>query len=83
MREDNVRKRMCVCVWERERLGHFAVQQKLIECYKSSITEKIKILKEIKSKTFYSPPPKKTSQQTKVQDQMAPQVNSTKHLEKS
>ena len=29
MMEDNVRKIICVCVCERERLGHFAVQQKL------------------------------------------------------
>ena len=36
-----VREKECAYMW----LGHFAVQQKLIEHFKSTITEKIKILK--------------------------------------
>ena len=39
MMEDNVRKRVCM------RLGHFAVQKKLIEHCKPNIMEKIKIIK--------------------------------------
>jgi len=42
--EDNVRKRIYIYVW----LGHFAVQYKLIEHCKSTIMEKIKIIKKIK-----------------------------------
>ena len=38
--KDNMRKRMCVCERERERLGHFAVEQKLTEHRKSTIIEK-------------------------------------------
>ena len=42
--EGNVRKRMCVYI----ELCHFAVQQKLIEQCKSTIIEKMKILKKKK-----------------------------------
>ena len=41
---------MCVCVCER--LGHFAVQQKLTEYYKLTIIEKIKILQKIRNNTL-------------------------------
>ena len=43
MMEDNMRKRMYVCVW----LGHFAVQQKLVQHCKSTILQ----LKERKKET--------------------------------
>ena len=46
MMEDNVKKRMCVCVYVYTHiyvwLGHFAVQQKLTEQCKATIIEKIK-----------------------------------------
>ena len=48
MMEDNARKRMCVCVCM---TGHSAVQKKLTEHCKSTVIEKIKILK---NKTFSS-----------------------------
>ena len=52
MMKDNVRKRMCIYVW----LGHFVVQKKLTEHCKSTIIEKIKILKKCKTckQTFVS-----------------------------
>ena len=47
---------VCVCVCERERererLSHFAVQQKLIEDFKSRIIKKLKNIK-IKKKPFF------------------------------
>ena len=41
---------VCVCVCVYEWPGHFAIQQKLTEHYKSTIIEKIKILQTQKEK---------------------------------
>ena len=40
MMEDNVRKRMCVCVYMK--LGHFALHQKLTEHCEPTIIKKLK-----------------------------------------
>ena len=64
-----MRKRMCVCVCVCVYLGQFSVQQKLTEHCKSTIIEKIKILKK------ETPPPQKKT--TLVQVLCKCKVNDT------